>query len=160
METCSTWIFSFCIIATAKVKPLPKSLDPNLQGATSILIFFKKLDYYLGSAKNETKQKLFLAPCRPHPLFFNMSQDFVFSYSCTRVHEFEEKTKFHVRGYMDLKKKQNSVYPVHGWEEKTKFHVPRYMNLRKQNFGTFKKKGVGAAWSQKKILFCFFFCRP
>ena len=34
METRSTWIFSFCIIATAKVKPLPKSLDPNLQGAT------------------------------------------------------------------------------------------------------------------------------
>ena len=111
METRSTLIFSFCISATAKVKPLLKSLDPNLQGATLILIFFKKLDYFLGSAKNETKRNFFLAPFRPHPLFFKMSQDFVFSDSCTRVHEFEEKTKFHVPGYMDLKKKQNSMYP-------------------------------------------------
>jgi hypothetical protein len=29
---------------------------------------------------------------------------------CTRVHGFEEKTKYHVLGYMDLKKKQNSMY--------------------------------------------------
>ena len=29
---------------------------------------------------------------------------------CTRVHGFEEKTKYHVPGYMDLKKKQNSMY--------------------------------------------------
>ena len=28
---------------------------------------------------------------------------------CTRVHRFEEKTKFHVPRYMDLKKKQNSM---------------------------------------------------
>jgi hypothetical protein len=27
--------------------------------------------------------------------------------SCTGVHGFEEKSKFHVLGYMDLKKKQN-----------------------------------------------------
>ena len=86
METRSTLIFSFCISATGKVKPLLKNLDPNLQGATLILIFFKKLDYFLGSAKNETKRNFFLAPFRPHPLFFKMSQDFVFSDSCTRVH--------------------------------------------------------------------------
>ena len=61
METRSTLIFSFCIRATAKVKPVLKNLDLNLQGATLILIFFKKLDYFLGSAKNETKRKLFLA---------------------------------------------------------------------------------------------------
>ena len=54
IATRSTLIFSFCISATAKVKPFLKSLDPNLQGAT--LIFFKKLDYFLGSAKNETRR--------------------------------------------------------------------------------------------------------
>ena len=31
--------------------------------------------------------------------------------SCTPVHGFEEKSKFHVPGYMDLKKKQNIMYP-------------------------------------------------
>ena len=71
MATRSILIFSFCISATAKVKPLLKSLDSNLQGATLILIFFKKLDYFLGSTKNETKLKFFLAPC--HPLCFKMS---------------------------------------------------------------------------------------
>ena len=30
---------------------------------------------------------------------------------CTRVHGFEEKSKFRVPGYIDLKKKQNSIYP-------------------------------------------------
>jgi hypothetical protein len=85
METGSTLIFSFCIRGTAKVKPVFKNLDPNLQGATLILIFFKKLDYFLGSTKNETKLIFFfLAPCRPHPFFFKMSQDFVFSDSCTQ----------------------------------------------------------------------------
>ena len=44
--------------------------------------------------------------------------------SCTPVNGFEEKSKFHVPGYMDLKKKQNIMYRVHGFEEKTKFHVP------------------------------------
>ena len=37
------------------------------------------------------------------------------SYLCkgltSRVHGIEEETKFHVPGYMDLKKKQNSMYP-------------------------------------------------
>ena len=92
METRSTLIMSFCISATPKVKHLLKSLDSNLQGATLICIFFKKFDYFLGLAKNETKRKFFLAPSRPQPLFFKMSQDFVFSDSF----EFEEKTKFHV----------------------------------------------------------------
>ena len=31
--------------------------------------------------------------------------------SCTGVHGFEEKSKFHVPEYMDLKKKQNIMYP-------------------------------------------------
>ena len=34
------------------------------------------------------------------------------------VHGFEEKSKFHVPGYMDLKKKQNSMYRVHESEKK------------------------------------------
>ena len=77
METRSTLIFSFCIRATGKVKPVLKNLDPNLQGATLILIFFKKFDYFLGSAKNETKPKFLLAPC-PHPLFFQNVPRFCF----------------------------------------------------------------------------------
>ena len=97
METRSTLIFSFCISATGKVKPVLKNLDPNLQGVFLILIFFKKLDYFLGSAKNETKQNFFLAPC-PHPLFFKMSQDFDFSDSCTQVHVIEKETKVQVPG--------------------------------------------------------------
>ena len=110
METRSTLIFSFCIRATAKVKPVLKNLDANLQGDTLILIFFKKLDYFLGSLKNETKLNFFLAPIRPQPLFFKMSQDFVFSDSCTREHEFEEKTKFHVPGYMNLQKQNLGTF--------------------------------------------------
>ena len=55
METRSTLIFSFCISATAKVKPLLKSLDRNLPGATLILIFFKKFNYFLGRQKKEQK---------------------------------------------------------------------------------------------------------
>ena len=153
METHSTLIFSFRISATAKVKPLLKSLDSNLQGATLILIYLKK--FRVGKKRNKTE--IFLAPC-PHPLLFKMSQDFVFSDSCTwiwrknkipctRVHGFEEETKVHVPGYMDLKKKQNSMYPgTWIWENKI--------------LGHFEKKGVGAEWSQKKIPFCFVFCRP
>jgi hypothetical protein len=34
-----------------------------------------------------------------------------------KVHGFEEKSKFHVPGYMDLKKKQNIMYRVHGFEK-------------------------------------------
>ena len=68
METRSTLIFLFCISATGKVKPLLKSLDPNLQEATLILIFFKKIDYFLGSAKNETKRK-FSFGAMPPPFF-------------------------------------------------------------------------------------------
>jgi hypothetical protein len=41
---------------------------------------------------------------------------------CTRARGFEEKTKYHVPGYMDLKKKQNSVYQGH-----------RGMNTRGEN---------------------------
>ena len=34
---------------------------------------------------------------------------------------------------MDLKKKQNIMYlGVHGFEEKTKYHVPGYMKLKKK----------------------------
>ena len=33
---------------------------------------------------------------------------------------------------MNLKKKQNSIYPEHGFEEETKVHVPGYMDLKKK----------------------------
>ena len=36
-------------------------------------------------------------------------------YPKSELHGFEEKTKYHVPGYMDLKKKQNTR--VHGFEE-------------------------------------------
>ena len=117
METHSTLIFSFCISATGKVKPLLKNLDPNLQGATLILIFFKKLDYFLGSTKKKQNEKFFGA--MPPPPFFKMSQDFVFSDLCFFF---------------------KSMYPgtrVHGILFFLQNHVPRFMNLRKQNLGTF-----------------------
>ena len=118
METRSTLIMSFCISATPKVKHLLKSLDSNLQGATLICIFFKKFDYFLGSAKNETKMKFFWRHATP---FFSKCPKILFSQTHvpSRVHEFEEKTKFHVPGYMDLKKKQ-------------KVNVPGYMDLKKK----------------------------
>ena len=150
METRSTLIFSFCIRATAKVKPVLKNLDPNLQGATLILIFFKKLDYFLGLAKNETKRKFFLAPSRPQPLFFKMSQDFVFSDSF----EFEEKTKFHVR-YMDLKKKQKSMYPGTWIWRRNKIPCTWVHESEKtKSLDILKKKVVGA------FPFCFVLLRP
>ena len=58
--------------------------------------------------------------------------------SCTRVHGFEEKSKFHVPRYMDLKKKQNSMYLVHE-SEKTK------------SWDILKKRG----WHGAKNKFCF-----
>ena len=146
METRSTLIFSFCISATGKVKPVLKNLDPNLQGATLILIFFKKLDYFLGSAKKRKKTESFFW-CHAITPFFSICPKFFFS-------------QIHVPGYMNLKKKQNSMYRVHGFEEETKFHVPGYMNLKKQNLGTFWKKGGGGGMEPKKILFCFVFCWP
>ena len=55
------------------------------------LLFFR--------VRKKWKKTEFLFGAMPPP-FFKMSQDFVFSDSCTWVHEFEEKTKFHVPGYM------------------------------------------------------------
>ena len=47
----------------------------------------------------------------PHPLaiFFKMSQDFVFSDSCTRVHGFEEETKFEVWIFWEGHKKNKNL---------------------------------------------------
>ena len=80
-----------------------------------------------------------------HHLPLIIRKYFFFSDSCTRVHGFEEETKFHVTGYMDLKKKQNSMW-VHGFEEKTKFHVRGYMNLRKKN--QIENEGEVVVWCQ------------
>ena len=41
--------------------------------------------------------------------------------SCTRVYGFEKKSKFHVPGYMDLKKKQNSMYMGQESEKKCSY---------------------------------------
>ena len=109
METCSTLIISFCISATPKVKPLLKSLDSNLQGATLIWIFFKKFDYFLGSAKIETKMKFFWRHATP---FFQNVPRFCF----LRLM------------YMNLKKKQNFMYPAQ-W----------YMRVRKVKLKVFNK---------------------
>ena len=65
--TSSTLISSYCISVTAKVKPVLKSLDQNLQGATLIFIFSKKINIFTTFPKNKTKRENLLAPC-PHPL--------------------------------------------------------------------------------------------
>ena len=65
METHSTLTFSVFISAIAKVKPLLKSLDSNLQGLD--FDFFQKTKHY---------RNLFWRHA-PTP-FFKMSQDFVF----------------------------------------------------------------------------------
>ena len=103
METCSTLIFSFCISATAKVKPLLKSLDSNLQGATLILIFFQKIRLFFKVVKKRNKTEIFFGPVPPRCPKILFSQIYVSSYpgtwnfvfsskSCTRLHE-SEKTK-------------------------------------------------------------------
>ena len=56
---------------------------------------------------------------------------------CTRVRGLEEKTKYHVPGYMNLKKKQNIMY----------------MNLKKTIF-LCVAQGVGEA--RRKMFFSFF----
>ena len=118
MGTRSTLIFSFCISAIAKIKPLLKSLDSNLQGATLILIFFKKLDYFLRSAKNETKQNFFGGAMPPS--FFQNVPRFCF-------------LRFMYPGTWIWRKNKIPCTRLYGFEEETKFHVPGYMNLRKQN---------------------------
>ena len=84
----------YCKSKTSSEKLRSKPLRGHLD-----FDFFQKIRLFFRVGKKRNKTEFFLAPC-PHPLFFKMSQDFVFSDSCTRVHEFEEKTKFHVPGYM------------------------------------------------------------
>ena len=60
--------------------------------------FFQKIRLFFRVDKKRNKTEILFGAMPP--FFFKMSQDFVFSDSCTRVHEFEEKTKFHVPGYM------------------------------------------------------------
>ena len=50
------------------------------------------------------KKKNYAGPPPPPELHIRIVK---IKISCTRVHAFEEKSKFHVPGYMDLKKKQN-----------------------------------------------------
>ena len=47
--------------------------------------FFQKIRLFFRVGKKRNKTEFFLAPFRPHPLFFKTSKDFVFSDSCTRV---------------------------------------------------------------------------
>ena len=84
-------IFSFCISATAEVKPLLESLDPNLQGATLI---FKKLNYFLGSVK--TKQNGFFSKC-PKSLFLRVMCPGTWIWRKNKI--------------PCMKKKQDSMYP-------------------------------------------------
>ena len=58
--------------------------------------------------------------------------------SCTEVHEFEEKLKFH----------------VHGFEEITKYHLPRYMDLKKKQNSMYQVPGTGYMNLKKNILMC------
>ena len=76
METRSTLIFSFCIRATAKVQPVLKNLDPNLQGATLILMFFQKIRLIFRVDKKRKRNWNFF--CLHATPFFQNFQRFCF----------------------------------------------------------------------------------
>ena len=98
METHSTLTFSVFISAIAKVKPLLKSLDSNLQGLD--FDFFQKTKHY---------RNLFWRHA-PTP-FFKMSQDFVF-----QIYVLLFLLQIHVPGYWDLNLgRKNEGFSLRVW---------------------------------------------
>ena len=80
------------------------------------------------------KKKKCSGPPPPPELHIRIVKEINISY--TPVHGFEEKSKFHVPGYMDLKKKQNIMYPGTWIWRKNKIQC------------------TGVHESEKKILMC------
>ena len=72
----------------------------------------QKLIIFFTCWKKLAKKIFFCVPGQPPPpeLHIRIVKKMI-KISCTRVHGFEEISKFHVPGYMDLKKKQNIMYP-------------------------------------------------
>ena len=73
--------------------------------AHGIIANYKKVGWYgYAESTKQMEEKLnFQVPAEGLELKIKIS--------CTGVHGFEEKSKFHVPGYLDLKKKQNIMYP-------------------------------------------------
>ena len=63
-------------------------------------VFFQKIRLFFRVDKKRQKINFFLA--RPHPLFFKMSHNFVFSDSCTPVHGILFLLQIHVPGYIEF----------------------------------------------------------
>ena len=76
--------------------------------------------------------------------------------SCTGVHGFEEKSKFHVPGYMDLKVKQNIMYPGTWIWRKNKIPCTGVHESEKKKF-LCVAQAVGEARHKKKYFFWQFF---
>ena len=68
-------------------------------------------------------------------IFFNMWKNKNSEISCTEVHEFEEKSKFH----------------VHGFEEITKYHLPRYIDLKKKQNSMYNLTFFFIMWKNYSI---------
>ena len=107
--------------------------------------FFQKIRLFFRVDKKRNKTEIFFGSIPPPTPFFSKCPKILFS-------------QIHVPGYMNLKKKQNSMYPGTWIWRRNK--IPCTRVWENKILGHFEEKGVGAEWSQKKFPFCFVFCRP
>ena len=84
--------------------------------------FFQKIRLFFRVGKKRNKTEIFFG-AEPPPTTF-----------------FQNVPRFCFLRFIWIWRKNKIPCTVHGFEEETKFHVPGYMNLRKQNLWTFWKK--------------------
>ena len=101
--------------------------------------------------------KFFLSPCRPHPLFFKMSQDFVFLDSCTPVHGILFLLQIHVRTW-NFVSSSNPCTWVNGILFFLQIHVHESEKIK--SLDILKKKGWGWHRAKKNFSFVSFFVDP
>ena len=128
----NTFNFNFLILYQCYCKSKTSSEKLRFKPSRGHLDFdfFQKIRLVFRVGKKRNKTEFFLAPC-PHPLFFKMSQDFVFSDSWNFVFS------SNVPGTWNFVSSSNPCTRVHGLLFFLQIHVPGCMNLRKQNLGTF-----------------------
>ena len=103
--------------------------------------FFQKIRLFFRVGKKRNKTESFFGSIPPPPPFFQNVQRFCFLRFMLR---------FMYPGTWTFVSSSNPCTRVHGLS----------FLLQNKILGHFEKKWVGAAWSQKKIRFCFVFCRP